>query len=77
MDRQQLEKLLLSSNVPNDLYSLTGGLPNEAYCIEKGKKRWHGYYSERGLKTTVGYFENEETACECLLKEIKKVMSIY
>ena len=76
MDRQQLEKLLLASNVPNDVYSLTGGLPSEAFCLEKEKERWHVYYSERGIKTNIGYFENEESACECLLKEIKKVIHI-
>ena len=29
---------------------------------------------ERGIKTNVGYFENEEAACECLLKEIRKIV---
>ncbi len=76
MNKQQLEKKLLSNNVPIDLYSLVGGLPNEAYCLEEGKNRWHVYYSERGIKTSIGYFENEEAACDCLLKEIKKIVGI-
>lgn len=76
MNKQELEEVLLLNKVPKDLYSLSGGLPNESYCLEKEKNRWHVYYSERGIKTSVGYFENEEAACECLLKEIRKIVSI-
>ena len=76
MNKQELEEVLLSNKVPKDLYSLSGGLPNETYCLEKGKNGWHVYYSERGIKTSIGHFENEEVACECLLKIIKKIVSI-
>ena len=76
MNKQELEEVLLLNKVPKDLYSLSGGLPNESYCLEKEKNRWHVYYSERGIKTSVVYFENEEAACECLLKEIRKIVSI-
>lgn len=76
MNRKQLEKILLENKVPNDLYSLNGGLPSEAYCIEKDKDRWQIYYSERGIKRNIGYFESEEEACDCLLKEIKKIVNI-
>ena len=76
MNKQELEEVLLLNKVPKDLYSLSGGLPNESYCLEKEKNRSHVYYSERGIKTSVGYFENEEAACECLLKEIRKIVSI-
>lgn len=76
MNKQELEEVLWLNKVPKDLYSLSGGLPNESYGLEKGKNRWHVYYSERGIKTSVGYFENEEAACECLLKEIRKIVSI-
>lgn len=76
MNKQRLEIILLMNKVPKDLYSLNGGLPNEAYCIEKEDGRWQVYYSERGIKTCIGYFENEEKACDCLLKEIKKIINI-
>ena len=76
MNKQELEEVLLLNKVPKELYSLSGGLPHESYCLEKEKNRWHVYYSERGIKTSVGYFENEEAACECLLKEIRKIVSI-
>lgn len=51
-------------------------MPNEAYCIEEENDNWHVYYSERGIKTSIGYFESEQEACDCLLKEIKKIISI-
>lgn len=76
MNKQQLEKVLLINKVPKELYSLNGGLPNEAYCIEKENDKWYVYYSERGKKTGIGYFESEKEACDCLLKEIKKIVSI-
>ena len=72
MDRQKLKNILLKNQVPEDLYSLEGGLPNEAYCIEKENDKWHVYYSERGQKRNIGYFENEADACFCLLNKIKQ-----
>lgn len=76
MNKQQLGKVLLINKVPKELYSLNGGLPNEAYCIEKDDDRWQVYYSERGKKTCIGYFENEEEACDCLLNEIKRIVRV-
>lgn len=76
MNREQLGKILLMNKVPKDLYSLAGGLPNEAYCIDKENDRWQVYYSERGIKTNIGYCESEEEACKCLLEEIKKIVSL-
>jgi hypothetical protein len=35
MTLAELRNKLANSNVPNNAYSLTGGLPNEAYCIEE------------------------------------------
>ena len=73
MNRKKLEKILSMNNISKDLYSLNGGLPNEAYCIENVANKWQVYYSERGKKTIIGYFENEEKACKCLLNEINKI----
>lgn len=52
-------KVLLMKKVPKELYSLNWGLPNETYCIEKENDRWQVYYRERGIKTSIGYFEND------------------
>lgn len=40
-----------------------GGLPNEAYCIEKIGERWIIYHSERGRCTSLKEFEIEQEAC--------------
>ena len=34
MNKQELEEVLLLNKVPEDLYSLSGGLPNESCCLE-------------------------------------------
>jgi hypothetical protein len=62
MTLAELDALLLSKGIsPND-YSLTGGLPNEAYCIEGSDGKWKFYYSERGSRTGVKEFGTEDEA---------------
>ena len=58
------------------LYSLNGGLPSEKYCIEEVNGVWQVYYSERGIKRDMGCFDNEEAACDCFLKELRRIISI-
>jgi hypothetical protein len=43
MSIKELIELLMVKNVPQDLYSLEGGLPSESYCIEKTEDKWHLY----------------------------------
>ncbi|MBT3201246.1 MAG: hypothetical protein HN350_15205 [Phycisphaerales bacterium] len=65
MNLKELQVKLVSSNLPADTYCLTGGLPNEAYCIEQGADgNWRTYYSERGLRTGLKTFGTEEDACD-------------
>ena len=70
MNIKELKELLIKKNIPLDLYSLEGGLPNESYCIEKIGNKWHFYYSERGIKRTIAYFDNEEKAVDAFIAEI-------
>lgn len=74
MNRRTLKKALLDHNIPQDAYSLAGGFPNEAYCIERHDDKWHVYYSERGRKNTIGIFSTENDACKCLLSELLKIV---
>ena len=55
-------------SIPERSYCLTGGLPNEAYCINVNGDIWEVYYSERGNKTSLVTFENENEACRHLFK---------
>jgi hypothetical protein len=64
MTLAELATKLSNSSVPKDAYSLSGGLPNEAYCIEQSDGKWHVYYSERGSQTGLKIFDTEQAACD-------------
>lgn len=64
MTKRELEKKLNVSNIDKLAYDLNGGLPNEAYCIEKIGEKWVTYYSERGQRTSLKKFETEQEACQ-------------
>lgn len=66
MTKKELEQKLIEKNVARDVYSLEGGFPNEAYCLNYNYNRniWEVYYSERGQKTGLKIFNKEEEACE-------------
>jgi len=65
MKRNELWEKLKEEQIPEDAYSLYGGLPNEKFCINKSQY-WEVYYSERGLKKQLNRFNTEDEACECL-----------
>lgn len=66
----QLEALLRSCGFPRNGYSPQGGLPSEAFCVEKLPEGWHVYYSERGGKSTLGKFRTEAEAVACFLEHV-------
>ncbi|GAB2808365.1 hypothetical protein [Ferruginibacter profundus] len=66
MTKKDLEQKLKEKGILNDSYSLEGGLPNEAYCLNKVEDGWEVYYSERGNKSGLRKFTNEMDACKCL-----------
>lgn len=47
------------------------GLPNEAYCIAKENGGWEVYYSERGNKTDIKVFQNEEASYQYFYDSLK------
>ena len=73
MTVEELKRNLTEMNIPEDMYSLmTGGYPNEAFCLIKSDKGWEVYYSERGQKSSVREFSSESEACEYLKQKLKK-----
>ena len=64
MNRAELLIKLQKENVPRDMYSLAGGFPYEAFCLGEKDGLWEVYYSERGRKTSLKTFMNEEEACQ-------------
>lgn len=80
MDIKELESRLISETIRSDVYSLKGGLTNEAYCISQNNGIWEVYYSERGNKSGLRTFEEEEGACRYFydsLIETLKGMGLY
>lgn len=70
----ELQKLLKEKKFDENLYSLNGGLPNEAYCIAKNKGSWEVYYSEKGHKSEYKKFKSESEACEYFYKSLIAVL---
>jgi hypothetical protein len=67
----ELKQILEAEKFRPDMYSLTGGLPNEAHCIEDRGYEWAVYYSERGERSEERIFPNESEACEFFLRRIQ------
>jgi hypothetical protein len=72
MDRNQLAATLQREGIRPDAYCLEGGQPNESYVLHRDGDRWLVYYSERGLRSDLRSFNNEEDACIHLLTRLRK-----
>ena len=68
MDRERLRALLDAEDVDPAAYSLDGGLPFEAYVLERQPLGWAVYYSQRGLRSNEEPFTTEDEACARLLE---------
>jgi hypothetical protein len=63
--KSELAIKLLSLAASGHLYCLDGGLPRQALCLNKTEGgKWEVYYSERGRKTGLVTFANEEEAAD-------------
>lgn len=63
MNLKELQFKLEKMGVPQHMYSLKGGLPNDVYCISNKVFWWDVYYSERGKKFNLKRFLKEKEAC--------------
>ena len=70
MDKKELSNKLLLEKIPQETYSLGGGLPYDKYCLSNSNGIWEVYYSERGGKFQLKEFDSEEEACEYFYKWI-------
>ncbi|HOP11758.1 MAG TPA: hypothetical protein PK629_09745 [Oscillospiraceae bacterium] len=73
MTTKDLKTELIKLAIPDNSYSLKGGLPNEMYCISELDGKWLVYYSERGIKSALKIFNSEGEACNYFLLWIKKI----
>lgn len=76
MTKAELAAKLIEIGVPKGDYSLSGGLPNEAYCLEHSGGKWRVYYSERGERTGLKVFDSEEEACDYFLATFKHSLGL-
>jgi hypothetical protein len=76
MNKQQLQNELTRIRVPVDSYSLSGGFPNEAFCLDESYGLWTTYYSERGHRTGEKSFNDEATACASFLHDLKRMLGL-
>lgn len=73
MTIQELRNKFEDEGVPENMFSLlTGGFPNEAFCLIETKDGWEVYYSERGKKRNAKQFDCESKACEYMYKKLSK-----
>lgn len=77
MDLTALRKKLCELGIPEDAYSLEGGLPNEQYCISIDSGTWVTYYSERGCRTSLTTHNCEADACHYFLERIITALKPY
>ena len=73
MTRDELSRRLNNDRIPAMMYSLDGGLQEEAYSLAETCSGWEVYYVERGQKTPLGTFGSEEEACSFLYNELKQI----
>jgi hypothetical protein len=69
----ELKQRLNDIGVPEFFYSIDeggDGLPSEKFCLNRFRKEWEVYYSERGDKTSHNWFKDENEACLYFLKMI-------
>ena len=66
----ELRAVLDGAGVDPRAYSLEGGLPSEAYVIAPGAGRWEVYYSERGQRSGLETFYDEDEACARFLEQV-------
>ena len=63
MDRDRLRELADSEHIRRNTYSFEGGLPVEQRVLDIEDGGWVVYYSERGRRMGLEWFETEDEAC--------------
>ena len=72
MNKQELGEILAKENFKPQVYSLVEENKDEALCLRFADGRWCVYYRERGKKSDIVCFDDENSACEYFLKEMRR-----
>ena len=73
MKIKELRKVANKMHIPPNCHNLNGGTPSDTYCLERIKKQWVIYYSERGKKNDMEYYDSQEKACEAFYRILKNI----
>lgn len=74
MFRAELKDRLQMEGIPEEMYSLEGGLPGERLCLGQTETGWEVYYSERGLKSGLKHFDTEQDACGYFYNRLRTIL---
>jgi len=72
MNITEMKTYFEQNNVPDEYYVIDELGAGEVVGIGKIDGRWTNYYSERGKKRSIKYFDSEDEACEALIKKISR-----
>ncbi|MGK5059465.1 hypothetical protein ACQ4WY_21285 [Janthinobacterium sp. LB2P49] len=68
----EMLNLIKSNNIPDDAYSINRKLQDESLCMKKNDNFLEIFYYERGIKTSIHIFKNEDEACEYFMKKLNE-----
>ena len=71
----ELNSYLKSKGVPEDSYSINE-VNDESLCIVEENKKWHIFYSERGLRTEECCYQDEHLAILYFINRLSKMLKI-
>ena len=69
----ELNSYLKSKGVPEDSYSINE-VNDESLCIVEENKKWHIFYSERGLRTEESCYQDEHLAILFFINRLSKML---
>ena len=70
----ELNSYLKSKGVPEDSYSINE-VNDESLCIVEENKKWHIFYSERGLRTEEYCYQDEHLAILYFINRLSKMLN--
>jgi hypothetical protein len=65
------------NRVPESMYCLGGLGKGECVGVSNENGQWQTYYSERGTRTSVKTYANENDACLAFLKQLELHLKDY
>ena len=73
MTGKELRVFLEEHLVPSRLYKI-GGSHNRRICMERSGSGWDVFFSEHKEKIGLMHFADEESACNAMKNELRKLM---